>query len=216
VSALRFRYQTIEFDDIDIHVKTLRDNQQFNDDDGAASRLGIHSATWPISGIIWASGKVLAQLMSVIDIKGKSILEVGCGIGLASLVLNHRSADITATDHHPGSEALLSSNADLNDDGIIPFERTSWGDPLSRLGKFDLIIGSDLLYERGHAEMLSQFIDQHAKLHCEVIIVDPGRGYLGRFRKNMQSLGYQHDAIMLDKHSQHNEDYKGQALRFKR
>ena len=58
MSSPRIRYQTIEIKDIDIHVRTLRDNQQFSDDDEIASRLGISSAMWPLFGVIWASEEV--------------------------------------------------------------------------------------------------------------------------------------------------------------
>ena len=152
MTAIRYRYQTIEFDQVDIHVKTLRDTQQFNDPDQIAKKLGISSANWSLFGVIWASSKVLADLMSRIDIKGKRILEVGCGVGLASLILNHRKAEITATDYHPEAEQLLLSNTGLNDDADIPFQRVGWDDSASELGQYDLIIGSDLLYEQKHAE----------------------------------------------------------------
>jgi predicted nicotinamide N-methyase len=190
MSSLRYRYQTIEFDDTDIHVKTLRDRQQFSDDEGFAAKLGISSATWPLFGVIWPSGEALARLMFSYEIQGKRILEVGCGVGLASLVLNHRRADITATDHHPAVEALLSGNTVLNEDRKIPFVRTDWSDPITELGEFDLIIGSDVLYESGHAEQLAGFIDNHARLQCDVIIVDPGRRHKGRFRNQMAQRGY--------------------------
>lgn len=190
MSSFRIRYQTIEIEDIDIHVRTLRDNQQFSDDDGIASDLGISSAMWPLFGVIWASGEVLAHLMFDYEIAGKRILEVGCGIGLASLVLNHRLADITATDYHPEVESFLQKNAKLNNGLEIPFIRTAWDDEMTSLGGFDLIIGSDLLYDRGHTEILSEFINQHSKTHCTVIIVDPGRGKSARFSKKMEALGY--------------------------
>lgn len=188
--ALRVRYQTIEFGDADIHVRTLRDKQQFSDVEGVASDLGISSATWPIFGVIWASGEVLAHLMLTYQVEGKRILEVGCGIGLASLVLNYRIADITATDHHPEAGSFLQENVRLNNGPTIPFIRTSWLDHDIVLGKFNLIIGSDLLYERDHVEALSAFIDQHACQNCEVIIVDPGRGQSNRFSRTMLRLGY--------------------------
>ena len=156
MSSLRVRYQTIEFDNVDIHVRTLRDRQQFSDDDGIAEDLGISSATWPLFGIIWASGEVLAHLMFDYDIEGKRILEVGCGIGLTSLMLNQRDADITATDHHPEAGSFLRQNVRLNAGEPIPFERTGWGDEADQLGRFDLIIGSDLLYESEHAELTGQ------------------------------------------------------------
>ncbi|TLS65954.1 histidine kinase [Mariprofundus erugo] len=189
---LRVRYQTMEFGDTDIHIRTLRDNQEYCDTDGVAESLGISSATWPLFGIIWPSGEVLAHLMQHYQVEGKRILEVGCGIALSSLILNRRMANITATDYHPEAGTFLRHNTDLNDDRAIPFFRTGWGDHDSRLGRFDLIIGSDLLYERGHAAELSAFIDEHANHQCEVIIVDPGRGHLNGFSRMMAVLGYTH------------------------
>ncbi len=189
---LRFRYQTIEFENTDIHVRTLRDRQQYSDSHNVASKLGISSANWSLFGIIWASEEILARLMFDYEIKGKRILEVGCGIALASLVLNQRLADITATDYHPEVENFLLENNKLNSLREIPFIRTGWDDAITDLGKFDMIIGSDILYERGHAELLANFINQHAKRHCKIIIIDPGRKHHPRFSKNMASLGYSH------------------------
>ena len=190
MDILRIRYQTIEFGETDLHVRTLRDRQEFSDPNDVAKNLGISSANWSLFGIIWASGEILARLMFEYDIANKRILEVGCGIGLASLVLNQRSADITATDYHPEADNFLIENTKLNQDKPIPFVRTSWTDALTNLGKFDIIIGSDLLYERGHAGELSKFINQHANPQCTVIIVDPGRKYHPRFSKEMIALGF--------------------------
>jgi len=188
---LRVRYQTVEFAKHDIHLRTLRDNQEFSDANGIAEDLGISSATWPLFGILWPSGEALARLMLSYPIEGRRILEVGCGIALSSLLLSHRLADITATDYHPEAGNFLIENTLLNKGKTIPYIRTGWGDIESALGKFDLIIGSDLLYERGHAKLLSQFINQHANEHCEIIIVDPGRGHHNTFSKLMENLGYQ-------------------------
>ena len=190
MSSLRVRYQTIEFGDTDIHLRTLRDNQEFSDDDHIAEGLGISSATWPLFGIVWPAGEVLAHLMVDQNIKGKRILEVGCGIALSSHVLNDREADITATDYHPEAGNFLDENTALNDTKTIPFVRTGWADETTDLGLFDLIIGSDVLYERGHAELLSDFINQHANSSCEVVLVDPGRGHHARFSKLMMKLGF--------------------------
>lgn len=192
MAALRLSYQTIEFGEIDIHVRTLRDNQQFFDAEGAAEALGISSATWPLFGIVWESGQVLAHFMLDYEIEGKRILEVGCGIGLTSLLLNHRHADITSTDYHPEAGNFLQENVLLNRGEVIPFTRTGWADADSGLGAFDVIVGSDILYEQEHVALLSAFIDQHAKPHCEVILVDPGRGHHARFSKQMLALGYIH------------------------
>lgn len=126
------------------------------------------------------------------DIEGKRILEVGCGIAMASLVLNHRSANITATDYHPEAEKFLIENVKLNKGKHIPFFLLDWEKQKESFGEFDLIIGSDLLYEPDHAALLSEFIETNASKNCEVIIVDPGRNKQNRFTKKMQKLSFTH------------------------
>ena len=145
---------------------------------------------WPIFGVVWDAGRILATLMMDQDIEGLRILEVGCGIGLASLVLNHREADVTATDRHPQAKAFLEANTELNGGAPIPFERHSWSEQATGMGQFDVIIGSDLLYEREQAAPLSAFIERHARPVCEVILVDAGRGQTGRFTKAMAEHGF--------------------------
>ena len=190
MSLLRVRYQTIEFGELDIHIRTLRSNLEYSDPDGDAEALGISSASWPLFGVVWDSAKALAHHMLRMDTDSKHILEVGCGIGLASLVLNHGGADITATDYHPRAGEFLNINVQLNQGQPIPFVRTGWADEDQLLGKFDMIIGSDVLYEREHVDLLAAFIDKHARPTCEVIIVDPGRGHHAPFSKKMIELGY--------------------------
>jgi predicted nicotinamide N-methyase len=216
MSSLRIRYQTIEFGEVDIHVRTLRDNQEYLDVDDVAAKLGISSATWPLFGIVWASSEVLAHLMFDYKIGTKRILEVGCGIGLASLVLNHRHADITATDYHPEAGHFLEENVQLNKGQEIRFVRTGWGDEDSGLGEFDLVIGSDVLYERSHVKLLAGFIEQHAKPHCDVILVDPGRGHHARFSKKMVSLGYSHSQSKPAHTDYLTKPFRGQILRYHR
>ncbi len=216
MTSFRVRYQTIEFGKTDIHLRTLRDNQQFADDHGVAESLGISSATWPLFGIVWPSSEVLAHFLHDFQIKGKRILEVGCGIGLASLMLNQRNADITATDYHPEAGAFLEENVRLNRGNAIPFVRTGWADEDDDLGRYDLIIGSDILYEDEHVELLAGFIERHAKHHCEVILVDPARGHHARFSKKMVANGYKHSQNKPENDDFLQKPFKGQILRYRR
>jgi predicted nicotinamide N-methyase len=216
MSSLRFRYQTIEFGNIDIHLRSLRDNQEFSDDSGEAADLGISSASWPLFGIVWASGQVLAQEMANFDITGKRILEVGCGIALASHLLNKRHANITATDYHPEVGNFLAENTRLNQSDSIPFVRTGWADAETNLGKFDVIIGSDILYEAEHVELLANFLQQHAAPHCEIILVDPGRGNHARFSKKMVQLGFEHTQKKPDTQAYLDKPFAGQVLHYLR
>ena len=199
---------------MDIHVRTLRDNQQFSDPGQIAEKLGVSPSTWPLFGLVWDSSRVLANLMATFDIEDKRILEAGCGIGLASLILNERSADITASDHNPEAKAFLDWNTDLNCGRQIPFARADWDGNGQELGEFDLIIGSDILYQRDHPKLLAGFINRHAKLTCQVIIIDPRRGNTSKFSKLMIENGFEESSTLIDPEMVHG--YKGKTHSFSR
>lgn len=216
MTQLRLCYQTVEFGKIDIHICTLRDRQEFYDPEGVAEKLGISSAAWPIFGVLWLSGRILANFMSDYPTQSKRILEVGCGMALSSLLLNKQSADITATDYHPEAEAFLQRNTLLNNSKTIPFKRVDWADPSDTLGLFDVIIGSDLLYEDGHIELLAGFIERHAKPACEVIITDPGRGRKNKLSTRMIAFGFTSCHQKLNPADPINQGYQGHILKFRR
>lgn len=174
----------------DYRLRALSDRQQFADPHGDAERAGISSALWSLFGHPWPSGRVLAEAMSTFDIAGKRILELGCGLGLSSLVLQRRGANITASDHHPLAASFLEYNAALNGLPAIAYHDLPWAVPDETLGHFDLIIGSDILYERDHAALLSRMMLRHARPDAEVVITDPGRGLSGPFTRAMAAQGY--------------------------
>lgn len=213
-TPLRLRYQTIEFGNTDIHICTLKDNQQFNDPEGLAEHLGISSATWPLFGIIWPAGLVLAHYISSYPTEGKRILEMGCGMALSSLLLNNKKANITATDHHPEAEFFLQRNTLLNQGKDIEFKRVDWADKSDELGLFDLIIGSDILYEDQHTQMVADFINSHASPMCEIILVDPGRGRKNKLGVLMQNLGYSQEQIKPEHTDYLDKPFKGHILKF--
>lgn len=212
----RLSYQTVEFGKIDIHLCTLRDKQEFYDPEGIAEKLGIGSAIWPLFGIIWPSSLVLAHFIDDYETDSKRILEVGCGMALSSLLLNKQCADITATDYHPESNKFLQRNALLNKDKAIAFERVDWADKNDNLGLYDLIIGSDILYEDNHIELLANFIEAHAKPTCEVIIVDPGRGRKNKLSSQMIEFGFTSSQQKPTHTDYLDQEFKGYILKYER
>lgn len=216
MTKLRLCYQTIEFDEIDIHLCTLRNKQEFYDPAGVAAKLGISSATWPLFGVVWPSSLVLAHHMHQHDTGAKRVLEVGCGMALSSLLLSKQQADISATDYHPEAKTFLRRNEQLNGGTAIAFEQTDWAADDDSLGCFDMIIGSDLLYEDEHASLLANFINNHAQPVCEVIIVDPGRGRKNKLCKQMVALGFSANTDRPVHTDYLAQPFKGYILTFKR
>lgn len=216
MTNLRLCYQTVEFGKIDIHLCTLRNKQEFHDPTGIAEKLGICSASWPIFGVIWPSSLVLSHFIFDYETDSKRILEVGCGMALSSLLLNKQCADITATDYHPEAQKFLQRNALLNGGRAIAFEQVDWADKSDNLGLFDLIIGSDLLYEDNHIELLANFIEGHSKPACEVIIVDPGRGRKNKLSARMMAFGFTSSHQKPRYTDYLAQEFKGHILKFER
>lgn len=184
------RELVIRLGDHDYRIRALSDLQQFADPQLLAERIGISSALWSLFGQVWPAGRVLAEAMSSHDIVGKRILELGCGLGLSSLVLQQRHANITASDHHPLAESFLRHNAAQNQLRAIDYCDLRWEVPHASLGRFDLIIGSDILYESSHADLLAATVLRHALPDAEVLITDPGRGNSAAFTRALVSQGF--------------------------
>lgn len=190
----------------DLQIRSLLDLQQHADPDGAAARLGISSAQWPLFGLLWPSGAHLAARVALRPVRAaERVLEIGCGLGLASLVAHRRGADVTASDVHPMAEAFLRENLRLNRLPPMKYRHGPWALPVPPAvagpddlqGRFDLIIGSDVLYERDEAGVLAAFIARHAAPVAEVWIADPDRGNRPAFNRHMSAQGYARQEFRL-------------------
>lgn len=175
---------------LDYEVRGLTDRNQHHDPHGHAEEAGVPPSSWSHFGVLWPAGLALAQAMSVLPVAGLRILEVGCGLGLASMVLKRRGADITASDRHPLAEQFLRQNETLNRIKPIAFHCAPWDSDHEALGRFDLLIGADVLYERGQGAALGAFIGRHARPVARVILADAGRGYSAPFSEILRRLGF--------------------------
>ncbi len=212
----KLKFETVSGSGADLQLRSLLDRQQFHDPLGEAERAGISSSAWPIFGMLWPSGRVLAHVMLTCELEGKRILELGCGLALASLVIHRRGGNITASDCHPLAADFLLENLKLNHLPAMKYQVGNWSRANPLLERFDLIIGSDVLYDRGQPEVLSQFIDQHVQAGAEVLIVDPDRGNRVSFNRKMDLLGYTHTETRISSLPGSGDKYKGRLLRYRK
>jgi predicted nicotinamide N-methyase len=205
-------------------VRSLLDKQQFYDPEDAALTLGISSAFWSLFGLLWPSGSRLAERLALRPVStDERILEIGCGLALSSLVGHRRGANITASDCHPLAGEFLRENLRLNKLSPMNYAHGHWGqhtaqhqDPTVN-SKFDLIIGSDILYERDEQGDLAHYINDHLEDHAEVWVVDPNRGNRAHFHRNMAAQGFTLNEEVLDISATDNEAaYKGRMLTYLR
>jgi predicted nicotinamide N-methyase len=98
---------------------------------------------------LWPAALALAEALP--DVAGLRVCELGCGLGVPSLVAAARGADVTATDWAPDAIDLLSENAARNGLGVHA-ELRDWREPWT--ARFDLVLAADVLYERRNVEPL--------------------------------------------------------------
>lgn len=226
--------RTIDIPDQEpLELYTLLDRMQYYDPTGAAERLGICSAAWPLFGMLWPSGVQLAIKIAnrLVDPKQR-ILEIGCGLAIASLAAHRLGADVTASDRNPMARHFLNKNLVNNQLPTMAFKYGQWGrkEPVSLNDtgapilsqRYDLVMGSDLLYEPSSPAQVASFIDDHAAAKSEVWVMDPNRGYKNKFSRSMAEYGF---SLVQDKKVQRPfafnstevpEPYSGRFLIYKR
>lgn len=197
-------------------IRALSDHMQYADNEGSAQRAGICSASWSLFGQLWPASQVLARVVKHIDITNRRILELGCGLGLPSLLLQSRGADVTASDHHPLSEPFLDYNAALNKLSPIPYLDLPWVEDTVKVGHFDLIMGSDILYERNHAGMLARQIQRLAAPVAKILITCPGRGYGNQLSRLLQAEGFEVTETRMAFNENEKAPFRGRLLCYRR
>jgi predicted nicotinamide N-methyase len=208
--------QTISVGGQDYGIRSLQDRQQYSDPEGVAKKAGVSEAAWPLFGVMWPSGIMLADFIDRYPLQGLRVLEVGCGLGLPSLVAHRHGADITASDYHPLAEDFMEKNVLMNQLLPLRFSVIDWRKIDSKLGKFDLIMGSDVLYEPDHPRMLCRFIERHAADLCTIIVVDPGRRQRMEFSKRMVDNGFSLIPHVVNTVLAESNAFKGKVLVYSR
>lgn len=215
-AGYRTRIIELRLGGLDYRIRALADRQQFADPQGRAERAGICSAQWSVFGQIWPAGRILAGAMARFEIAGKRILELGCGLGLSSLVLQRREADITASDHHPLAADFLRGNAALNGLPPIAYRQLAWADDGAVLGRFDVIIGSDVLYETGHVALLAGMLDRRALDAAHIVIADPGRGFGNPLSHALRRQDYRVEEVRCAFADTDRAPFRGRLLHYRR
>ena len=149
----------------------------------------------PYFGVVWPAAIGLSKelLRRGAQLEGKSVLELGCGLAIPSFVANTFGARILATDFHTDVEPFLKRNQSINN-SFFEYQRLNWND--DSLGmQFDLVIGSDILYESRHPLAVAKALTKFVKPDGEIILADPGRSYLQNFVTSMNQLGFKEELV---------------------
>jgi len=144
-------------------------------DDGAIEWAPVA----PYWSVLWRSGVALAREVASARLRGSRVVELGCGLGVPSLVAARDGATVLATDACGEALELLQQNAREN--GLaVETARIDWeaADELVARGPFDLALAADVLYERSSVAPLLSLLP---RLADQAWLADPGRPAAGAF-----------------------------------
>jgi predicted nicotinamide N-methyase len=138
-----------------------------------------HEEFLPYWAELWPSAIALAQEVARLDVDGLRVLELGCGLGLPSIVAALGGAHVLATDWSPDAVDVAARNADRNA-AELETALAAWGasSGLVDAAPWDLVLGADLLYERRNVE---QLLDLLPRLGDDVLLSEPGRPFESTF-----------------------------------
>ena len=122
---------------------------------------------------LWPAATALAEALP--EVAGLRVAELGCGLGVTSLVAAARGADVTATDWSENAIELLRANAARNG-LVLRAEARDWREPWDE--HFDLALASDVLYERRNVEPVLARLRELAPV---ALVGLAGRPYEGEF-----------------------------------
>lgn len=150
----------------------------------------------------WNAAVVLVEYLGlhVDSFVGKDVLELGCGTGLSGIFCAKFGArSVLMTDYNETVLETVAANGTRNDLPNLAFKRLDWLDLLRQKDAsetslidwptFDAIIGSDIVYDPEHADIVPKVLDillahnDHARAY---IAVGP-RPESARFRNIMTS-----------------------------
>ena len=130
---------------------------------------------------IWPSGRLLAGYLGQLDGRGRSLLELGCGAGLVSTAAALAGFEVCATDYYDDALRFTRLNVAANTGRMPETRLVDWREMPTDLGRFDYVVGSDVLYDMSYGELVARAIDVTLKRSGEAIIADPGRIAAGEF-----------------------------------
>src|SRR5215213_10617274 len=140
---------------------------------------------------LWPSALALSRHLWTRDLIAIRAIELGCGVGLPTIVALARGATVLATDHYEAALDFTAHNAGANLDRAPDTALLDWRTPkVEGLGPFDLVLAADVLYERKNAAALAGLVPKLLAPGGEGIFADPRRDEAPVFFGAMKEQGY--------------------------
>jgi predicted nicotinamide N-methyase len=116
-----------------------------------------------------------------------TVLELGCGLGLISIVAARRGYRVIATDYDEHSLAFAAENARAND-VTMETRCVDWRERYDDL-RIDRIVAAEITYERRHLAPIAAFLRTHLTPGGKAVICDRNRQVADGFAQVVRENG---------------------------
>lgn len=138
---------------------------------------------------LWPSSRILAAALLAEAGAGRTLLEMGCGLGLCTVAAMKAGFTVTATDYYDDALHVTRGNAARNLGREPETRLVNWREWPVDLGRFDVVIAADVLYEKEYATLVAECLVKALKPDGVAIVADPGRLALPAFREHLDVVG---------------------------
>ena len=193
ISALERRFDTL-LTEVEIGDRSVSILRPRNSDDLIREEDFVKDERLPYWADIWPSSTILASRLASLandgrDRTGRRGLELGCGVGLVTTAAMIAGYDMTATDYYTDALAFTRANAWRNTGRTPEGVMMDWRSFPSDARGFDLILASDVLYEKEYALLLPGIFKRALAPGGIVMLADPGRVGVPEFKDECKASG---------------------------
>ncbi len=193
VDALETRFTTTT-GDVAVGSGTISILRPRNSDDLIREEDFVKDERLPYWADIWPASTVLAAHLIALsgdgrDRTGRRGLELGCGVGLVTIASMLAGYDMTSTDYYTDALAFTRANAWRNTGRTPEARMMDWRSFPDDARNFDLILASDVLYEKEYARLLPGIFKRALAPGGMVIVADPGRIGVPEFKEECAVTG---------------------------
>jgi predicted nicotinamide N-methyase len=138
---------------------------------------------------IWPAAVTLSHvIMEQLDVEGRSVIELGAGVGMASVAAARKGARVLATDYSTEALRFVVYNA-LRNGVSLDTGRLDWR-MVRTEEKYDFVIAADVLYERVNLLPIVTAIETLLKEGGAAYIADPRRRLAEQFLDLVRENGF--------------------------
>lgn len=188
VRDLETRFVTTTVD-VDVANKSLSILKPRNSDDLITEADYVRDERLPYWADVWPSSLILAKRLADETGGGRSLLELGCGLGIVSITAMRSGFRVVASDYYEDALHFTRANAWRNLRREPAARMIDWRALPTDLGAYDMIVAADVLYEMTYAQLVADALAAALAPGGTAIIADPGRVAVDQFVEACEARG---------------------------